>query len=84
MLRLRIGLAALLFLTLPAFCDDALREVDRAEPLEGSTEIVMARFTGRTGSVKEKRREGYSCLFRYEEWVFESAIKGSGPWKTGL
>ena len=76
-------LAPLLTLAVSSWPDDALREVTRAEALEGLTEIVMARFTGRTGSIEEKTKEGYSCVFRYETWVFDSSLKGQSPWKPG-
>ncbi len=76
-------LASALLLVVASSADDALREVTRAEALEGSTEIVMEHYTGGTGTIDEKMKEGYSCVFRYGTWVFESSLKGRSPWKPG-
>jgi len=64
-----------------ARADDALQEVGRAEALESTTEIVLARNTGKSGAVEEKQKEGYTCLFHYEVWLVESKVRGTAPWK---
>jgi len=63
--------------------DDALQETPRAEALAQSSRLLLARNTGKTGSLRERQREGYWCSFRFEVWSLDSAVRGPSPWKKG-
>lgn len=67
----------------PASGSDGTRLVKRAEALEKSSEIVVARRTGLVDSLVEKQREGHRCTFHFETWVVDSALAGKASWTSG-
>jgi TfoX/Sxy family transcriptional regulator of competence genes len=67
----------------PAFGSDGTRLVKRAEALEKSSEIVVARRTGFVDSLVEKQREGHRCTFHFETWVVDSVLAGKASWTLG-
>jgi hypothetical protein len=79
---LALALASL-GLCAPASGSDGTRLVKRAEAMEKSSEIVVARRTGRIDSLVEKQREGHRCTFHFETWVVDSVLAGKAPWTSG-
>jgi Ni/Co efflux regulator RcnB len=69
--------------SMAVFADDALVEKGRAEVLEASTHLVAAHNTGKRGSMRERQDEGYWCSFGFDEWVLDSVVRGTSPWKAG-